>query len=81
MTPDLIAWLLDEARVALESDARTKDWPLRMVTTAPPGQQRQQQKHPTQPGEWRVLRCRIVPASPDESVIELLIAREQIGLS
>jgi len=94
---DFTGWLLDEARDALQSAADTKDLPLRIVTTEPPqrpggkSQALGEQKHPTQPGAARVLRCRIIRAAPAENaageaagagdpVIELLIAREQIAL-
>lgn len=110
-TTDFIGWRLDEAQIALQSDPRTKDYPVQVVTTAPPRLSRENRKQvaaktkkgkdvairqsqPTQFGEWRVLRCRVIAASPaDESssdvrvenreniksIIEVLVAREQIA--
>jgi len=80
---ELVALKLEDARAALNSDARFCACEIRVTQTAPPFRPQQNTPkstpekrrtfRPTQAGDWRVLRgsCR-------ENTIELTVAREEL---
>jgi hypothetical protein len=83
LTAYLTGWLLDEACAVLQSDERMKVLPLSIVSTAPPWKEFQSAHPSIEFGAWRVLRCRIIESmdaasAGAASVIEILVAREQI---
>jgi hypothetical protein len=89
---DFTGWLLDEARAFLESDPQTREYSVTVIETAPPLRPVRAdapRKKPVKPGSksnrpsmefgaWRILRCRMSTASASASMLELLVAREQI---
>lgn len=70
--PDFTGWPLAEARARLQATA--PQWPVEVVETAPP-----RPRPGDRLGEWRVLRQRVLRRRTLENVVELLVAREQIG--
>ena len=92
MDIDFTGWLLDDVRAFLESNPQMRQYSVTVIETAPPlrparadglrkkpvSAENKSNRPPMQFGAPRVLRCAMSTASEGASVLELLVAREQI---